>query len=738
MTPQPRVREFGRTALALAVLAAFGANAPAQEKKEEEKKSPIETQLSVEAGGAVVSGDAADRAFWGQYNGMRFQDGYGIVNFDYSRRDLSTGTWLDIYGANLGLQTREIGLDWRRPGEFRLNAGYGELWRVNPYTVNTAISGSDTTPTANYLFGGPDSGGDTYPNTKRRAIQLGGSKAFGPTWLLEGSVTSENKEGSELFGIGNQCPGTAAAGCSFTPGATAGFGVLYMPKPIDFNHTQAELRLNYSSAALQLSGGYYGSFFSNDKSSFTPGTPGVLNNAVGLPLAAGPGVQSYLGQPVALAPENSFNQLDLTGSYTFSPIIRSNFKLSYGRAVQDQDFSSMGLTGAPAGISNLDGEVLHTLAQVRVVANPIDKLSIVGEYRYNNQDDDTTIVPYSQVGAVTFTNQRVHREVNYGKLEGTYRLPYALHGTVGWSYESINRGSYTPTGSYAGVSAMREETEETTWYLQLRRNMTETISGLISYSSGSRDGSSWLAPGAGGVGLVAVNDPFSQLGPNAIYMPTLADRDRDKLRLLLTWAATEALSVQFAIDVGRDDYQTPTGFALQESKFDLYTLDVNYALSDAWNVNGFVSTGKQKLNQARPQGYVLSFDDKSLNAGVGFNGRAGEKIRLGGSLSYVNNEDTYSQGLTADATPASAALLAATGGLPEITFRRTELRLYGTYAWTERSTVRLDAAYQRLTYTDWQFNYAGVPFLYSDNTTVSLQPDQNVGFLGVSYIYSWR
>ena len=70
MTKQPRVREFSRTALALAVLAAF-ASAQAQDKKEEEKKSPIETSITLEGGATGVSGDALDRAFWGQYNGMR-------------------------------------------------------------------------------------------------------------------------------------------------------------------------------------------------------------------------------------------------------------------------------------------------------------------------------------------------------------------------------------------------------------------------------------------------------------------------------------------------------------------------------------------------------------------------------------------------------------------------------------------------------------------------------------------
>ena len=262
MTKQARVREFSRTALALAVLAAF-ASAHAQDKKEEEKKSPVETTITLEGGAMGVSGDPADRAFWGQYNGMRFQDVYGIANFDYSRRDTSTGTLLDVYGSNLGLQTRELGVFWTRQGEWRLNANYGELWRVNPYTVNTAVTGGDTAPSANYMFGGAGSGGDTYPNTKRRSLILGDSKSSSGTWMLEGSVNSENKNGSELFGVGNQCPGTTASGCSFTPGTTAGFGVLYYPKPVDYNHTQAEARLNYAGSSLQLSGGYYGSFFSN-------------------------------------------------------------------------------------------------------------------------------------------------------------------------------------------------------------------------------------------------------------------------------------------------------------------------------------------------------------------------------------------------------------------------------------------------------------------------------------------
>jgi MtrB/PioB family decaheme-associated outer membrane protein len=735
MTQQARVREFSRSALALAIVAAF-ASANAQEKKEEEK-GPINEKASVEVGVAGVTGDSKDRAFWGQYNGMRYQDAYGIINLDYSRLDTSTGTWLDITGSNLGLQTRELGARWSRQGNWVLGGNYNELWSVNPYTVNSGVAGlGTTTPTATYLSGGAGSGYDYDPSTKRQGLGLFGSKWLSGAFQLEGSINSEKKTGNQLFGTGNTCPSTASAGCSFTPGVTSGIGVLYYPLPIDYNHTQVDARLNYVGSDLQLSGGYYGSFFSNDNGALMPGVPSTLNNAVGMPLPAGAGVQEYLGQPVASGPESQFNYFDLTGAYTFSPIIRTNFKLAYSQGKQDQSFLGAGLAGAPPGVGSLDGEVNNTLAQVRVIVNPIAKLSIVGEYRYSNSEDETPIVDYYAVGATSSSNQRVSREVNSAKLEATYRLPWALQGTAGLGWTSLDRGSYTTSASYGGVSALREETEETTWWLQVGRNMTETISGWIKYTGSTRDGSNWLAPAISGVGLVAA-DPAT-LGPNAIYMPTMADRDRNSVRLLLNWMATDALSIQFAIDVGRDDYNLPTEFALQESKFDLYTLDVNYTLSDAWSINGFLSTGSQKINQARPGGYILAFDDSSFNAGIGFTGKASEKLVLGGSLSWVSNEDKYEQSVGPTTSAGNAALLAASGGLPEVTFRRMDLRLYGTYVFSERSKVRADAAYQRLRYNDWGWAYGGTPFLYSDNSTVYLQPDQNVGYLGVSYIYSWK
>lgn len=741
MTQQQRARRYGRSAMALAVYAACAAfaGAQAQDKKEgaEAAPNPVSTQISVEAGAAGVSGDEGDRAFWGRYNGMRNQDAYGILNIDYSRRDASTGTWLDITGTSLGLQTREVGLLWARQGDWALGANYGELRVFNPYTVNTAVSGTgSTTPTANYLFGGPGSGGETDLSTKRRGAGISGSKWLGE-FQLEANVNSEQKTGAQLFGIGNTCTSTVSAGCSFIPGVTSGIGILYFPQPIDYRHTQVEARVNYMSSSLQLSGGYYGSFFNNDNGSMTPGIPGTLNNAVGQPLPAGAGMQSWLGQAVALPPENSHNGIDITGSYLPLEWLRANFKLSYSQTRQDSDFASAGLTGAPAGVGNLDGQLNTTIAQVRVIANPIPKLSLVAEYRYTDNEDDTPLVAYNQVGTIRFTNQTTSRTRNDAKLEATYRFPWQLQGSAGVGYTTIDR-SYAWTASYSGISATRDETDETSWWLSVRRSLTQTISGSLTYEGSKRDGSDWLAPGPAGIGLVTVTNPAAQLGPNAIYMPTLADRDRTKVRALLNWMATDALTLQFSADFGRDDYDAPTRFALQETRFDLYGLDVTYQMSENWSLNGYLSGGSQKLNQYRPQGYILAFDDKSFNAGVGANGKVGEKWQLGGLLSWISNTDTYEQTLGADATPANIALLAATGGLPDITYRRFEVKLYGSYSLSDRSTLRATAAYQRLTWDDWGYTYGGTPFLYSDNTTVGLQPNQNVGYFGVSYVYALK
>ena len=259
---------------------------------------------------------------------------------------------------------------------------------------------------------------------------------------------------------------------------------------------------------------------------------------------------------------------------------------------------------------------------------------------------------------MSFSNQT---DLARGQQRASSRRPTASRGRsrawpgVGWT--SIDRGTFTPTASYTGVSALRESTDETSWWIQVRRSMTETISGSLRYTRQQPRRLQLAGAGAsGGVGLVTVTDPTTQLGPNAIYMPTMADRDRSAFRLLLNWMATDALRCNWqSISAATTTTRRPSS-RCRSRKFDLYTLDVNYALSDAWNINGYLSTGSQKLNQARPAGYILAFDDSSFNAGIGFNGKASEQLQLGGTLSYISNADKYAQTLGANSARRQCAV----------------------------------------------------------------------------------
>ncbi len=729
-----RTGSASRTAIAAAVCAAC-APLPAQAA---DQAPASEVQASIAAGAGASSGDRADRAFFGQYNGLRDADVYGLLDVNYSRRYAATGTWIELMGTDLGVQTRELDFLWKRQGQWRINAHYGELVRRDPYTVNTQTSGFGTpSPQLNYMAGGPDTGSDVELKTKRRAAGLSAAKLLAPAFELVASFTVENKEGTARYGNGLSCPSSAAPTCGPTTLLATGSAVLFLGEPVKSTHSQAQLRLNYGAGDLSLNGGYYGSFYNNRNSTLNPLVPSTLNNPVGDPLPASAGLQGLLQAPLALAPDNSYHAIDLGGAYAFSDTVRGNFKLAYAQARQDQDFAGSGLTGGPPGQSNLGGKIDTTLAQFGIHARPLPKLTLVATYRFRDDKDKTPIAAYNVIGPVTSTNYSIGRTVNAARLDATYLFPVRVSATAGLSYESIDRDPYTPTSAAAGVSALRRKTEETGVLVELRRSLTRTFSGAISARASRRDGSNWLRPNAG-TGVTEVGDPAADLPADAIYSPTLADRDRTRLRLNGTWLPAEGLTLQISAETGKDDYDTPSRYSVRRIQTDSLSLDADYLLSEQWQLNGYVSQTQQKLDQARPGGYVIGFKDKGFNAGVGFRGRPVDAVEIGGQLSLMDNTGVHLQDLDTVPAPGSAQLLAATGGLPDITFRLAEIRLFGSYAFSARSSVRLNAGYQRVKYDDWTYRYQGTPFLFGDNTTLSFKQVQDVVHIGASYVYTWR
>jgi len=727
MTHFPTSFRFHRSLLALAVCAVF---APAQAEPK-----PVETIISVGLG--ALSGSADDRAQLGQYTGLRDHSGVGILGIDYSLRKPDTSTSVDFHGTNLLGDTREMNLIWKNPGSWKFTADYGELVRVEPNTVNTGLLGvGSTTPQVVALPAG--SGTDTELKTKRTKLGLGFTKIISPTLQFALDLKSENKDGARLSGTGLNCPSTISPTCTGTPGANTSWATLMLPEPISANHSQVEARLSYALDKFRFNVGYYGSFYRNNNATLSPTVPGGLNNPMGSLLGLNAGLQNLMSQPLALAPDNQAHQFDFSGSYDFTHSTRATFKLGYASASQTDNFADAGLLNAPTAVTNLGAQVNTKLAKIGITSRPVPQLSLIADLRYEGKDDQTPLAYYNTDGTASYTNRDLSSRKTNGKLQASWQFSSDYRGTLGADRESIDRGAFTDTSAASGISALRQSTDETTVHAELRRRMADYLSGAITLSSARRSGSNWLKDNSG-TGLTEVlnpADPVTGFLSSAIFMPNLADRKRDKVKLFADWQPSDKLNFQFGIEGGRDKFNTPSSYGLQNARMNQLSVDGSYVLSDDWSLNGNVFRGVQSFNQARPAGYLMAFEDTNLGAAIGASGKASAKLNVGANLSYAKDRNVYAQGLDSFAGADSIALLNATSGLPDVVFSQTALKLFGKYALEQKgASVRVDLVHQRISLNDWTWGYNGVPFAYSDGSTLMQKPTQSVSFIGVTYIY---
>jgi len=727
---------FSQTLVALAVLAAFG---PALAQETGDIAQLTAPGSSVSIGLGVATGDSKDRARFGMFNGLRDHRVNGLLGFSYVERDNESGRWFTFEGRNLGLDNQDLGFSYRKPGDWKLTESYSEITRHDPRTINTGLQGAGTTTPTVVLLSAPGTGQDLNLELKRRGVTLGGERWLSNSLQLEVTYKNEDKDGARFFGKGFVCTSGTAPGCLGPTATATGWALLMLPEPVHSTIRQLDAKLNYSSDSLKLTGGYYGSVYDNQYGSLTPTVPGILNNGMGTPLALSTGLQSILQQPMALPPDSQAHQLYLSGNYRFTPTTRANFKYAYTHATQDEDFAKMGLANAPAGRSNLGGVVNTTLGQVGLTARPMDKLSVRANVRYESKKNETPIDRYNIEGVNTFTNGAPSPKRFNAKLEGAYQLPAKLLATVGVDLEKVDHGAFTPTDSVAGLSGLKEKTEERGYRLELRRSMSETLTGAVAYSRSHRYGDSpWLKPRAlPATGVTEMSDA-AIYSRTAIFPFIFEDRQRDKVKLTANWSPAERLSLQFWVEDGKDTYTGPTEHGLRDFHMRFYNADATYVLSDAWRLTGYLSRNNQTTAAGHSTGYDAALRDIANSFGLNVVGKPSGRLQVGADLAYLNDRLAYQQEYDILASATNKAFLIQTGGLPDVTYRLTRLKIFGEYAIQKNAYVRLDLVHQRTYFNEWTYEYNGVPFAYADNTTLSSNQNQNVTFVGASYILRWQ
>ncbi len=743
-----RQYRFSRTALALAMLSAFGA-AYADDAAVREQTQP---SSSVTVGVGAVSGDTQDRSLFTQYNGLRKDDAYLLLDVDYVKRDEATGTWTIVQGRNLGLESRELRALFGPQGNWKI---YGEYWenvRRDPRTYNTSLEGAGSTTPIVTRLATPGTGSDTELKLERKRGTVGGEKWITPQLMFEATYTHEEKEGARLFGRGFACT-SGAAPAPLCPTGVTQWAILFLPEPVSSTTRQIEAKLNFVGERLNLAAGYYGSFYDNDYGNLTPTVNGNLNNPLGVPYSGtgiSSGLRGLLQLPMALPPDNQAHQFSLAGNYRFTPTTTATFKYAYTHATQNEDFLSMGLTGAPGDRSNLGGVLDTTLAQVGFTTRPMPKLQVAANVKYEDRDDKTPIDEYNIEGTDRFSNGHISQKKVNGKLEASYNLPAGFRGTAGLDYESIDRGQFVESTEVAGLSGLRQITYERGYRLELRRSMAENLTGFVSYIKSERDGSSWLKPFGGPPGVIPADPDCTSatvggvpnaciFGRTAIFPYTMTDRKRDKIRFLADWAPIDRMSVQFAIDYGHDRYNSPNeDKGLNKTDLRLYSVDASYVLNDAWRLKAYYSYGEQTLQVAHSSGYIMNLKDKNQTSGVGIVGQVMPRLRISADVTYINDKNVYDQTLDALASASNVAFFAQSGGLPDVTYKDLRITFDARYALQKNQDLGLIVVYDRARINEWTWGYNGVPFLYSDNTTVTLNPNQNATFVGVTYTYRFR
>lgn len=707
---------FRLTGVAAALLLAFGA-AQAGDDEIAQLTRP-DSFLS-----AGVGNWSHNRQQQGIYDGMREKGIYGLLDASVLTRSDDTGTWFSLDARNLGQDNQELGVEMLRQGDIGGSVSYQRIPRDNPLIFNTGLQGIGT---ANLTISGAGANAlparDVTLGTNRELVTVGFYKSLMQGLDLKITFKNEEKNGTRQWGLGSDA--------------------LFTVEPIDSTTQQLDVVLNYVSERLQVSGGYAGSWFNNNQDLVMA----LVNGA------AQPGTSASRPNPtpLTLPLDNQANQFFVNAGFSFSPTTRGTLKLSHTEATQDETLPTINLTapndpfvGTP---SNLDGKLVWTLAEVGLSARPISDLTLSGNLRYHDLDDQTPVAGYvgnNTTGTATVHNTPHSFTTTTGKFEASYRLPQRFRVIGGIDVKKQDRSF--PQFESERFVPFRADLDETTYRLQLRRSMSDTVNGAVSFLHSKRDGSGFATTEA---------EPSDEINPIHI-----ADRTRNKWRLTMDWAPSPRFDVQLNVEDSRDDYDTSTErpYGLKDGSATLVSVDVHFAINDEWQLSGWLSHDRTKAKQFNGRWDRVTevheldresrLEDKGDSVGVGVRGAVGEKLKVGGDLQWTRTRSSYDQDSTLTGLGGSQAIYPTSGGvtavaLPDIENKLTRLKLFAKYAMRKNADLRFDVIHERWETDDWSWSIAdGSPFVYgttTDGTSVLLKPKQTATFVGVRYIYKFQ
>lgn len=585
---------FSVAALVLVPLVASAQTAPAADV------APRGRSIDVGARGSFISGDGA------RYERYRdLGDGLFLGRFRFGRE--GTGWFFDLGADNVGRRDQRFTADIVKPGTLKLFATWDQIpmlmsrttrtlyvedFRESPgvLTINDAIQAQGQTSAASMvqLFA---ENAVPVATRSRRYRGLGGFEYLAtPELTIRTRVQYTDRQG------------TIPYGGSFGHSSLAEF-----PAPIQHRLTDLNANAEFARDPVLLRVGYTGSFFTNDATTVTYDNPFRLVDIAGT---------SSRGRN-SLPPSNSFYSVNGMATVKMPARSRATAYVSVGQLsdagapLMPQTINSANTTG-PLDRDRVNGEARTSALNLTFVSRPGRVADLNLRYRLYEYDNRTPQFVLRQ--RVAYDNapstlaEPVHTEP-FGVLRHTFDADF-----------KVTAFRFATPG--VGLSRLQEERNhrifESTTDNTFRVLFDSVGSGRFSlrskYEHAQRRGEG-IEDGERSLALIAEQPGMRHFD--------IAPRDRDRVTVLGSVAATGMLSLYASVAAGKDDYRlelprTTTApeslFGLRDNTHRVLTVGFDAAPGDLVTFGAsYAYEHYNALNRSRQANPGVQFTDPSRN-----------------------------------------------------------------------------------------------------------------------------
>jgi MtrB/PioB family decaheme-associated outer membrane protein len=648
-----------------------------------------------ELGASYVSEDSA---YIGDASGYAEEGAYLNVDGQGSYYDDSYQMQWTV--EDLGLDSRSAEISGGRQGTYDYHLSYRQLPRHVYDTTATIFEqvSADTLDLPSGWVTAPLTSGFTELNSslvsrniesERKSVALGGRYKPSDRFRISADFRRQKRDGTDVF-----------AGSYFSQSSL-------LPRPFDYETNEIDLDVRYVGDRGFLTLAYYASLFDNSNAELRWENP----------FTSSPGAeQGALAQP----PDNTFQQVSLSGSYRFAPYrIVLSFSGALGSIEQDETFLpytiNPNLSTSPLPQAQLDGSVDTTNLAFTLTSKPHRRARVVLAYRYDERDNKTTQMLWNRVVTDTFNSADVETNVPYSYERSKLNLSghFALTETVRIS------GGYDRTTVDRNFQEVAEQTEDSGWgQVRWRPNAHIEISGRAGTSE--RDFDRYDETIAAGLGQNPIMRKYN-----------LAYRYRQFGDLTLSASLPEKpVSLTLTALFANDDYMR-SQLGLIEGDDLRLAADLSWSLSDTASMYlnaGFESIESQQAGSEQfstPDWQAVSSDD-FYTVGVGFRvNQVADKFDL--QFDYLRSQGS-----------SEIDVDSASGGLsrfPDLESTLDSLRIRLTYRKSERLELALRLRYESFEAEDWSLEGVG-PDTIPVVLTLGAEPyDSDVFIVGLAFRY---